>query len=277
MIHIRIALRLVLLALLLGPAGVGVAVAQKAQGFELLSGSMQQGSLVIARTQAGAAVEVDGVPVRVLDDGRFIFGLDRDAPETVQIAVSAPGLPELRQRYAVAHRNYNIQRLSFPQSGKPAPPEVEERLAADAEANKEARSRDSDLPYAFEQFIWPAVGRHTGVFGSQRVINGETRQPHYGIDIAGKTGTAVLAPADGVVSLTANMLLSGGTLYLDHGQGVSSAFLHLSRILVAEGQKVLRGQKIAEIGRTGRVTGPHLHWQVNWLQARVDAAQLVLP
>lgn len=247
----------------------------QAGSLKLLSGNFEQGSLIVAQTLPGAEVSVDGQLVRVDDEGRFLFGLDRDAAESVEVRIAAPGVQQSVQRYPVAKRSYSIQRLSFPLSNAKADPEVEARLESERAANAAARSRDSDLPYAFSHFIWPAKGRITGNFGAQRIINGEKRQPHYGIDIAGKTGTTVVAPADGVVSLSASMLLSGGTLYLDHGQGVSSAFLHLSKILVQEGEVVKQGQKIAEIGRTGRVTGPHLHWQVNWLQARVDAMQLV--
>lgn len=241
----------------------------------LLSGGFSQGALLIANAPPQSEVSIQGQPVLVQPDGRFIFGLDRDAPEKVEIVVKpAVGAPETYV-YPVARRSYQIQRLNFPLTNAQGDPDIDARLAAEREANLQARLRFTDLPYAFQSFIWPAKGRVTSNFGNQRMINGELRQPHYGIDIAGPVGAPVYAPADGVVSLTANMLLSGGTLYVDHGQGLSSGFLHLHKILVQEGETVRQGQKIAEIGRSGRVTGPHLHWQVNWLHQRVDATHLI--
>ena len=152
------------------------------------------------------------------------------------------------------------------------------RIAAETASNRAARARDTDMDAVFQSFIWPARGAITGVFGSQRILNGEPKQPHYGVDVAGPVGAPVIAPADGIVSLTnPDMFFSGGTLYLDHGHGVSSAFLHLSKILVKPGQAVKQGEKIALIGKTGRVTGAHLDWRVNWFESRVDATQLVAP
>jgi murein DD-endopeptidase MepM/ murein hydrolase activator NlpD len=246
-----------------------------AQTLHVLSGDFTQAATLLVRTQPGNQVTVQNQPVLVQPDGRFIFGLDRDAPEKVEIVITPPsGQPETLV-YPVAKRSYRIQRLNFPLTNAQGDPEIDARLAAEREANLQARLRFTDLPYAFQSFIWPAKGRVTSNFGNQRMINGELRQPHYGIDIAGPVGAPVFAPADGVVSLTANMLLSGGTLYVDHGQGLSSSFLHLHKILVQEGETVRQGQKIAEIGRTGRVTGSHLHWQVSWLHQRVDASHLI--
>lgn len=248
-----------------------------AQGSKLTlhHGNFMQGSPVVAQTLPGTQVRVNGQPALVQPDGRFIFGLDRDAPERVEIVVTPSNAQPTTYVYPVAKRSYRIQKLNFPLTNAQGDPDIDARLAAEREANLQARLRFTDLPYAFQSFIWPAKGRVTSNFGNQRMINGELRQPHYGIDIAGPVGAPVYAPADGVVSLTANMLLSGGTLYVDHGQGLSSGFLHLHKILVQEGETVRQGQKIAEIGRSGRVTGPHLHWQVNWLHQRVDATHLI--
>lgn len=243
----------------------------------LLKGKFEQGALIFGQTNPGATVELDGRAVMVTPGGRFVFGLDRDAAEEVTLRlVAADGAPSTL-RYAVAKRQYAIQRLDgLPPKQVNPDPEMEARIAAEAARNRAARARNSEFDFVFQPFIWPARGAITGVFGSQRILNGEPKQPHYGVDVAGPVGAPVVAPADGVVSLAnPDMFFSGGTLYLDHGRGVSSAFLHLSKILVKEGQRVKQGEKIALIGKTGRVTGAHLDWRVNWFESRVDAAQLV--
>lgn len=142
---------------------------------------------------------------------------------------------------------------------------------------KQARDR-IELDTAFAQdFIWPAVGPISGVYGSRRILNGEPRRPHYGVDVAGPVGQPVYAPADGLVTLyVPDMYYSGGTMIIDHGYGISSTFLHLSKEHVEVGQRVKQGDLIAEIGATGRVTGPHLDWRMNWFEKRVDP-QLLVP
>ena len=137
--------------------------------------------------------------------------------------------------------------------------------------------RDTDAYYT-AGFSWPANGRISGVYGSQRILNGKPRNPHFGLDIAAPTGSDVYAPADGLVTLThPDMLLSGGTIILDHGQGLSSSFLHLSEILVEAGVFVKQGDLIARIGATGRASGPHLDWRMNWLDRRVNPQLLLTP
>ena len=132
------------------------------------------------------------------------------------------------------------------------------------------------MPLTLTGFTWPATGRISGVYGSQRVLNGKPRNPHFGLDIAAPDGTEVFAPADGLVTLThPDMLLSGGTIILDHGQGLSSTFLHLSKILVEAGSFVKQGELIALIGSTGRASGPHLDWRMNWLDRRVNPQPLL--
>ncbi|MDX1555269.1 MAG: M23 family metallopeptidase, partial [Xanthomonadales bacterium] len=146
----------------------------------------------------------------------------------------------------------------------------EAAMVSSARARRDERT-DFAGPYA-----WPASGRISGVYGSQRILNGEPRRPHYGLDIAAPTGSPVYAPADGVVTLAYDdMYFSGGTLILDHGHGLSSSFLHLSEILVEAGSRVERGDLIARIGATGRASGPHLDWRMNWLDRRVDPQRLV--
>jgi murein DD-endopeptidase MepM/ murein hydrolase activator NlpD len=244
-----------------------------------LDGALLQGALVYGRTTPGNTVQVDGRTLRLRPDGRFVFGLDRDAPDSVTLTlIGGDGVPQVL-RYPVAPRQYKIQRLEGLPPEKVNPDASQQaRIEREAAANRAARARDSLLDGVFGGFAWPAKGPITGVFGSQRILNGEPKQPHYGVDVAAAVGTPAYAPADGVISLVNDdMFFSGGTLYIDHGYGVSSAFLHLSKILVKPGDVVKKGQKIALIGKTGRVTGPHLDWRVNWFQARVDAQRLVPP
>lgn len=266
------------LALLFAVFAVATA-AQEATPRLTLRGEWRQGELLFGQTQKGALVKLDGTALRLTEEGRFVFGLDRDAKAEVTLSIQSPGQPAWLARYPVAKREYDIQRLDgLPDKQVHPDAETEKRTAAEAALNRRARARDSDYPYVFGGFIWPAVGRISGVFGSQRVLNGEPKQPHYGVDVVGPVGAPVIAPADGVVSLAhPEMFYSGGTLYLDHGHGVSSAFLHLSKILVTEGQQVKQGERIALIGKTGRVTGAHLDWRVNWFESRLDAQRLVPP
>lgn len=242
-----------------------------------LKGRFEQGALIFGSAAPGVSVSVDGRALRTTPEGRFVFGLDRDAAEEVTLLLTtADGVPTTL-RYPVAKRSYAIQKLNgLPPKQVNPDPEMDERIARETASNRAARARDTDVAWVFEKFVWPARGPITGVFGSQRILNGEPKQPHYGVDVAGPVGAPVIAPADGIVSLAnPDMFYSGGTLYLDHGHGVSSAFLHLSKILVKPGQAVKQGDKIALIGKTGRVTGAHLDWRVNWFEARVDAVQLV--
>jgi murein DD-endopeptidase MepM/ murein hydrolase activator NlpD len=177
----------------------------------------------------------------------------------------------------VAPREYDIERVDgLPPRTVTPDPEALERIREEAALVSNARARrDARTDYA-DGFAWPAGGRISGVYGSQRVLNGEPRRPHYGLDIAAPTGSPVYAPADGVVTMVhPDMYFSGGTIVLDHGQGLSSSFLHLSRTLVEAGQTVRQGDLIAEIGATGRASGPHLDWRMNWLNRRVDPQLLV--
>lgn len=268
----RRGLAVLLLALLSGGAS-----SQGATPPLSLQGEWRQGSLLFGQTAPEAVVAFNGRRLRLSPEGRFVFGLDRDEPAEASLSIRLPGAPEWLTRYPVAKREYRIQRLNgLPDKQVNPEPAMQARIAAEAAQNRHARARDSALAAVFERFLWPAKGAITGVFGSQRILNGEPKQPHYGVDVAGPVGAPVVAPADGVVSLAnPDMFFSGGTLYLDHGYGVSSAFLHLSKILVKEGQRVRQGEKIALIGKTGRVTGAHLDWRVNWFESRVDAQRLV--
>jgi murein DD-endopeptidase MepM/ murein hydrolase activator NlpD len=158
------------------------------------------------------------------------------------------------------------------------PKEVLDRIRNDAAQVRAARATDRAVADFRSGFVWPATGIITGVYGSQRILNGKPRQPHYGIDIAAATGTPVVAPADGVITLAAtDHYYTGGTVILDHGHGLSSTFIHLDRVDVAVGDRLEQGQPIGTVGASGRATGPHLDWRINWFDRRLDPAYLVPP
>ncbi len=244
-----------------------------------LTGDFIQGGLLFGEAAPGARVAYQGRSLRVSPAGRFIIGLDRDAPLASVIELRRPDGTRESHPLIIDAREYDIQRIDGLPPRK-VDPDSEDlaRIRTEAALVKAARKRDDPRTDFSEGFIWPVTGRITGVYGAQRILNGKPRRPHYGVDIAAPTGTPVKAPADGVVSLVhPDLFYSGGTLILDHGHGLSSSFLHLHRIRVREGQSVRRGSIIAEVGATGRVTGPHLDWRMNWFDQRVDPALLTGP
>lgn len=269
---IRLAYRLLVIAACLAPS---LALAGSLE----LEGELTQGGLVLGTTEPGARVMLGQKPVRVSPQGRFLFGFHRDAPARAVLSVTYRDGTTERRDLAVGKRSYEIQRIDgLPGALVTPPPETLSRIRREQELVVEARSNDRGEPLFESGFIWPARGPISGVYGSQRILNGEPRQPHYGIDIAVPTGTAVVAPADGVVTLAEpDLYFSGGTLILDHGHGLSSAFLHLDTVIAAVGDRVAQGDRIATVGATGRVTGAHLDWRMNWFEARIDPALLVGP
>lgn len=244
-----------------------------------LDGDFVQGGLVYGHTHPGAKVALGGRSVRVSDEGLFIIGFDRDANPQLELTVDLPDGTRARRQLSVAPRDYDIQRITgLPQRKVNPPAQALERIRREAAMIQKARQQNDSRTDFLSGFVWPLKGKITGVYGSQRILNGEPRRPHYGVDIAAPKGTSVHAPADGVVTfVNPDMYFSGGTLVLDHGHGLSSSFLHLSKILVEEGQKIRQNQIIAQVGATGRVTGPHLDWRMNLMQAHVDPQLLVDP
>ena len=217
--------------------------------------------------------------MRLSDNGVFLTGFHRDAPPQSELLVKYPDGSQETRSLQVERRRYRIQRIDGLPPRKVTPTkEDQKRIRREVAMARKARQADDPRTDFLTGFIWPAEGPISGVYGSQRILNGEPRRPHYGIDIAAPVGTPVKAPADGVVTLThPDMFFSGGTLILDHGHGLSSSFLHLSRILVKEGQRVRQGDVIAEVGATGRVTGAHLDWRMNLFEKRLDPGLLVQP
>ena len=244
-----------------------------------LEGPRVQGGLLRGRVTPGSNVEYQGERVRVSRRGWFLVGFGRDAPPKAVLSVTFPDGSSQRYGLAVKGRKYDIQRIDGLPSRKVTPGKEDlKRIRKEVALVKRARTRDDPRTDFLGGFRWPVKGIISGVYGSQRILNGEPRRPHYGIDIAAPKGAVVVAPAAGVVTLVhRDMYFSGGTMIVDHGHGLSSAFLHLSRMLVRKGQRVTQGQAIAEVGSTGRSTGPHLDWRINLFGRRLDPALLVGP
>jgi murein DD-endopeptidase MepM/ murein hydrolase activator NlpD len=242
-----------------------------------ISGSLTQGGLIRGQVPAGTRVFYGDQQLKVTAEGHFILGFGRDAaPQQSLTLIETDGLV-VTEVLQLTTREYQIERIDGISKRMMAPSADDlKRIRSEAEQAKLARQADSNLRHFLEPFDWPVVGRISGVYGSQRFFNGEPRRPHFGIDIAVPTGTPVLAPAGGRVTLAhQGMFFSGKTLIIDHGHGLSSSFLHLHRILVAAGEQVKKGQQIATVGATGRVTGPHLDWRINWFAERLDPSLLV--
>ncbi len=244
-----------------------------------IEGEWIQGGMLIGHVNPGEKVKFAKRALRVDDDGLFVFGLDRDAPKSAELTVIDKDGKAATHTFQVKQRQYNIQRVNgVPQETVNPPPEELARIQRESRLTREARAKDLPRRDFLATIQWPLQGPITGVYGSQRVYNGEPRRPHFGVDVARPTGTKVMAPLPGVVNLAYdNMFFSGGTLIVDHGHGISSTFIHLSKILVEEGQEITQGQAIAEVGATGRVTGPHLDWRMNWFNYPLDPQLLVEP
>jgi murein DD-endopeptidase MepM/ murein hydrolase activator NlpD len=239
-------------------------------------GTFEQGGLVLGQLAEGETVSYKGKSLKINNKNQFLLGFGRNEPSEVEITVHDQ-LGERNIVLNIAARDYAIQKIEgVPQKTVNPSKEHLNRIQQDAASVRQARRLISNQDDFTAGFIEPSSGPITGVYGSQRFYNGVPKSPHYGIDYAAPTGAPVIAPAGGIITLVhSDMFYSGGTLILDHGHGLSSTFLHLSQILVAQGQRVTPGMLIAKIGASGRATGPHLDWRMNWLDQRIDP-QLVL-
>ncbi len=244
-----------------------------------MSGDFTQGGLVFGQAAPGAEVTFEGRKLRVTETGRFIFGFGRDAPPNAVLEIFWPEGRVEMMHLVVAKREYRIQRIdALPTKMVTPPDDVMERIRAENARIAAARAVDRPEPLFESGFVWPATGPITGVFGSQRVLNGKPRRPHYGVDVAAPEGSIVRAPADGVVAIAAaEMYYTGGTVLIDHGHGLTSVYSHMKEVRVSEGQRVKQGDPIGTVGATGRVTGAHLDWRINWFDQRLDPALLVPP
>ena len=254
-------------------AASGVLAQEKSVRFTV-TGALEQGSLALGSAPPGSLAALDGRPLRVTADGRFAFGFAPDQTRASLVTVRYPDGGGDSRSFTPMVRQYEIQRISgLPQNTVTPPPEVAARIAHEAETIYLARLSDSSGSDFLSGFDWPAPGIESGVFGSQRIDNGVPMSPHYGVDMAAPTGTPIRSPADGMVAISGDYYLDGGFTLIDHGQGVSTSYLHQSKRLVKTGDVVRRGQLIGQIGATGRATGPHLHWAMNWFQVRLDPSR----
>ena len=240
-------------------------------------GKFLQGHFIIGITEPGSKIIVGKKEVKVSEDGYFVFGIDRDRKFDVTITKIINGKKEKIIK-KVLKRKYNIQRIDGLEESKVTPPEeVYQRIKAENNRIGEARAINSDLPFFKDQFVMPVKGIISGVYGSQRILNGKPRWPHYGIDIAAKQGTKIKSSGTGVVTMAEDDLYyTGGTVIMDHGHGISTIYSHLETVIVSVGDKINKGDIIGTVGSTGRSTGPHLDFRINWFQTRLDPMS-VLP
>ena len=240
-------------------------------------GSFKQGSFILGKTMPNSKVSIDNRKVKVTKDGFFAFGLGRDRKNNVLIKISKDGDTEIIEK-KVFKRKYKIQRIDGLSEKKVTPPkEVYERIKKENKLIGDAREVESDLSYFKKKFINPLdKAIVTGVYGSQRILNGKPKWPHYGIDFAAKEGTKIKAMLDGTATMVEpDLFYTGGTLIFDHGHGISTLYMHLKDIYIKEGQKVKQGEIIGTVGSTGRSTGPHLDVRLNWFGIRLDPATVL--
>ncbi|MEX0300501.1 MAG: M23 family metallopeptidase [Kordiimonas sp.] len=242
-----------------------------------LAGSIAQGGLVHGTVEPGTKVLLDGKVVKVGHKGEFVFGFGRDAAPTASLVVIKRDGTRKEQLLKVEKRVFAIERVEgLPPKTVTPPPEWKERRRTETGRVRKARSFTTDDTYWLQGFDKPAEGRFSGFYGSQRILNGKPRSPHYGLDIAGPVGRPITAPAGGTVRLAAgDFLLEGGIVIIDHGHGVTSTLFHMNSVDVSEGQVIEQGTRIGTIGAKGRASGPHVDWRVNWGKVRLDPLLLI--
>jgi murein DD-endopeptidase MepM/ murein hydrolase activator NlpD len=243
------------------------------------NGTVAPGGLIIGTTAPGSVVAIDGNPVRVSPAGMFLLGLGRDATGDVRVDITDPDGATSQKIIRIPARNYDIQHIDgLPQKQVTPDPKTQERINAESRLIKAARRNDGATAYFTYGFQWPVTGPVSGVFGSRRILNGEPRNPHNGTDIAAAEGTVIVAMGDGMATLANDdMYYTGMTVMLDHGHGLTSVYAHMSEILVTGGQRVTKGTPIGKVGKTGRVTGPHLHWGVTLFATHLDPVLVAGP
>jgi murein DD-endopeptidase MepM/ murein hydrolase activator NlpD len=240
----------------------------------VLSGELQQGGLMVGKTSPQSIITLNGKEISVTSNGDYAFGFSRDDINSYELVITSVNGDRVTKTLKPNSREYNIQRIEGIKKSIMQPnPKSVARAKQDSIQVKAARKISSGLDFFAKGFVAPIQGTITGVYGSQRVYNGVPKNPHFGLDYAGKTGDPVKAPASGTVLLwVPDMFYSGGTMIIDHGQGVSSTFLHLSDSYVKQGDLVEQGQVVAAVGKSGRATGPHLDWRINWFNVKIDPA-----
>ena len=239
-------------------------------------GNFSQGNFILGKTEPNSKIIVNKTEVRVSSDGYFVFGIDRDRKYDLVITKVSNGKKEKIIK-KILKRKYKIQRIDGLPENKVTPPEsVYKRIKTENNKIGEARAINSELNFFKDKFIMPVDGIITGVYGSQRILNGKPKWPHYGIDIAAKQGTQIISSATGVVTMAEDDLYyTGGTIIMDHGHGISTIYSHLENVLVSVGDKINQGDVIGTVGSTGRSTGPHLDFRINWFQTRLDPMSVI--
>ncbi len=242
----------------------------------VLEGDFVQGGLVKGKINKDINIKFKEKILRKTSDGSFVIGFGRDHPRQAYLYFF------LKQNWVskklnIKQRKYKTQIINGLEKKMVTPPKsFWDRIKKENRVIKEVRSLDSNVDFIFQKFDWPTKGIISGVFGSQRILNGKPKRPHYGIDIAAPKGTDIFSPTEAIVRMAEkDLFYTGGTVMLDHGHGVTSVYSHLSSINVNVGDKVNKDQKIGEVGSTGRSTGPHLDWRINWFSERLDPALLI--
>lgn len=267
-----------LAAIILGAAAWAAAGPAAAASLQVVTGFVQQGGLVRGLAAPGDRVTANGREVPVASDGRFVVGLGPEEPAQLELEAVDRNGAVARVGIAVGRREYVTQRIDglAPATVSPDPAALE-RIRREGELVRAARRGVSAETGFAQDLRWPARGTITGVYGSRRILNGEARAPHWGVDIAAPEGSPVAAAADGVVTLAADLFLTGNTVVIDHGLGLSTTYAHMAQLAVAPGAHVRQGETIGTVGATGRATGPHLHWGADWLDLRLDPQLIAGP
>tara|TARA_B100002051_G_scaffold41868_1_gene36187 strand:+ start:2926 stop:3765 length:840 start_codon:yes stop_codon:yes gene_type:complete len=241
-----------------------------------LSGNFIQGGLIKGKAFPNANIKFLDKNIFLDEKNRFVFGFGRDFENKAIISITYKK-KLITKSLSIEKQNYKIQRIEGLPKRMVTPPEsVYKRIISENKEIAKVRKLNSNVSFIFQNFVWPLKGIITGVFGSQRVLNGKPKRPHYGIDIAAKEGTEIIAPLDSIVRMAEkDLYYTGGTIMLDHGHGVTSVYSHLSKILVKVNENIKKGDIIGLVGSTGRSTGPHLDWRINWFEQRLDPSLLI--
>lgn len=261
------------------PMAAGASTASDDIGVVQIPTSAPQASLVFGLVPPGSTLSYDGRTVRVANNGRFVVGVAREQTGTLSLKLTASNGSTRMLGITITPRTFPLERVNgVPENTVNPPPDIAARIEREQAEVSAVRTRDDDRTDFDTTYIWPVKGRISGVFGSQRIYNGTPASPHSGVDVAAAKGTPIHAPAGGIVTFAnPDLYLTGGTVLIDHGHGVSSNFLHLSRIDVKVGDRVEKEQVIGLVGATGRATGPHMHWGMNWFNVRIDPQSLMPP
>jgi len=242
-----------------------------------LKGALVQGGLVHGQVSPGAQVLLNGKAIKVGREGAFVFGFSREAAPLASLVIIKRDGTRKEQALEIEQRQFDVEYVEgLPPKTVTPPPEWRARRKKETGRVKKARSYITDDIFWLQGFDKPAKGRFSGFYGSQRVLNGKPRSPHYGLDIAASVGEPITAPATGVVRLAApDFLLEGGIVIIDHGYGVTSTLFHMNSVAVKEGQHIKKGALIGSVGAKGRASGPHVDWRVNWGNVRLDPLLLI--